>query len=54
MQTTVNTSVTSATNAAEITQAMPAKSPEQASVKLDAIKAKYDLSPDVEKLLTTL
>jgi hypothetical protein len=22
--------------------------------KLDAIKAKYDLSPDVEKLLTTL
>ncbi len=44
MQTTVNTSVTSATNAAEITQAMPAKSPEQASVKLDAIKAKVKVS----------
>jgi len=44
MQTTVNTSVTSATNAAEIAQAMPAKSPEQASVKLDAIKAKVKVS----------
>jgi len=46
MQTTVNTSVTSATNAAEIAQAMPAKSPEQASVKLDAIKAKVKVSTD--------
>ena len=44
MQTTVNTSVTSATNAAEIAQAMPAKSPEQASVKLDAFKAKVKVS----------
>ena len=44
MQTTVNTSVTSATNAAEIAQAMPAKSPEQVSVKLDAFKAKVKVS----------
>jgi len=46
MQTTVNTSVTSATNAAEIDQAMPAKSAERASVKLDAIKAKVKFSTD--------
>ena len=46
MQTTVNTSVPSATNAAEIAQAVPAKSPEQASVKLDAIKAKVKVSTD--------
>ena len=46
MQTTVNTSVTSATNAAEIAQAIPAMSPEQASVKLDAIKAKVKVSID--------
>ena len=46
MQTTVNTSVTSATNAAEIVQAIPAKSTEQASVKLDTFKAKVKVSTD--------
>ena len=46
MQTTVNTSVPSATNAAEIAQAITAKSPEQASMKLDAIKAKVKFSTD--------
>ena len=46
MQTTVNTSVTSEINAAEFAQAMPAKSIEQASVKLEAIKAKVKVSTD--------
>jgi hypothetical protein len=44
MQNTVNTSVPSATNAAEIAKAMPVKSTKQASVKLDAIKAKVKVT----------
>lgn len=46
MQNTVQTSVPSSTNAAEIAQAMPVKTTEQASVKLDSIKAKVKVSTE--------